>query len=191
MSWEVMTSNDYPCKCGKGTYTYISEMDDWSRSREEYILNCDYCKEKYVFSEGSFISNEVVKITTKFHKQIDKYVDELNDYMKNTYDSSWLMLFNSCKTKKDYWNRLVRIKKELGIYSHSLGTFYKDVKGYESIENYLLQLFYSYSTYKETDHHIFDRLVKLMDISDKQIQEIKTQISIVYIEMKEELKTVT
>ena len=186
-----MTSNKYPCKCGKGTYTYISEMDDWSRSREKYILNCEDCKEEYVFVEGSFISKAVIKVTTKFHTQIDKNVDKLNNYMKNTYESMWLRLFSSCKTKKDYWNKLVDVKKGLGIYPQSLGTFYKDVKRYENVEDYLLQLFKNYSTYKDSDHLTFDRFVKLMDINDEQIEEIKTRISKIYMEMKEELKTVT
>ena len=111
--------------------------------------------------------------------------------MKNTYESMWLRLFSSCKTKKDYWNKLVDVKKGLGIYPQSLGTFYKDVKRYENVEDYLLQLFKNYSTYKDSDHLTFDRFVKLMDINDEQIEEIKTRISKIYMEMKEELKTVT
>lgn len=33
MSWEEMYSRDYPCSCGKGTYTEVVEMDDWNRRR--------------------------------------------------------------------------------------------------------------------------------------------------------------
>ncbi|QFG00430.1 hypothetical protein PB01_17375 [Psychrobacillus glaciei] len=188
MSWEVITRNNYPCKCGAGTYTYISEMDDWSRTRVKYILDCNQCKEKYFFNEGFFTSKEVVKISTRFQQEIDKYVEELNEYIGVTYYNFWLMMFSACKTKKDYWNELKHIKKELGIYPQSLGTFYKDVNRYENIEIYLLELFKHYSKYKTGDHFLFDRLMKLMDISDKKIDEIETRISKVDLEMKEELK---
>ncbi|MFI2856903.1 hypothetical protein ACH6EH_07155 [Paenibacillus sp. JSM ZJ436] len=48
MSWEVMSDREYPCPCKKGTYREISENDDWNNWREEVIMNCPSCKEKYV-----------------------------------------------------------------------------------------------------------------------------------------------
>ena len=47
MSWEEMWSRKYPCKCGKGFYKETSYMDDWNRTRETYIIECEECKEKY------------------------------------------------------------------------------------------------------------------------------------------------
>lgn len=46
MSWEEMSRRDYPCNCGKSTYTEVNEMDDWNRYREHIIMNCPVCAEK-------------------------------------------------------------------------------------------------------------------------------------------------
>ncbi len=187
-----MTKNTYPCKCGFGTYTYISEMDDWSRTRVNYILDCKECIEKYVIDEdGYFISKAKLIITTKFKKQIDKYINELNQYIQDTYGEKWINLFSSCKTKKDYWNKLGEIKVELGEYPQSVGTFYKNVKYYGNVDNYLLHLFRSYSQYREKNMSLFNRLLKLMSINDEIIEEAKTRISKIEFEQETELKAVT
>jgi hypothetical protein len=50
VSWEEMSKKDYPCPCGKGIYTDILEMNDFNRTREDHIMNCEECKKNYRWS---------------------------------------------------------------------------------------------------------------------------------------------
>lgn len=47
MSWELMSSEESPCKCGKGKLITELYGDDWNRFETRYRLECPDCSEKY------------------------------------------------------------------------------------------------------------------------------------------------
>ncbi len=51
VSWELMHTSEKPCKCGKGKLITKAYMDDWNRTKEEYVLDCEECQKKYVLKE--------------------------------------------------------------------------------------------------------------------------------------------
>ncbi|MCL1972926.1 MAG: hypothetical protein FWG57_08080 [Endomicrobia bacterium] len=47
MGMQEMSKKEEPCLCGKGTYSIKFLMDDYSKIKEEWIMNCEGCKNKY------------------------------------------------------------------------------------------------------------------------------------------------
>jgi hypothetical protein len=47
MSWEWSDPKEYPCPCGKGTYSESHGTDDWNRSDDRQTMNCQDCAAKY------------------------------------------------------------------------------------------------------------------------------------------------
>lgn len=54
MSWEIDWEKEYPCPCGKGKYKVISKSDDWNRTKEEYVMFCKECKDKYNITKRTY-----------------------------------------------------------------------------------------------------------------------------------------
>ncbi|MCK6205768.1 hypothetical protein KZX50_10000 [Bacillus infantis] len=120
MSWEEMYRREYPCKCGKRTYTEIGEMDDWNRHREYKIMNCSECARQ-----------EQIEAEKKKEKQIEneKRLRELAaDIMasfENNYMDEWVTIFQSIRSKKDAWQLACR----MGVENKSLSSFYQFCRG--------------------------------------------------------------
>lgn len=126
MSWEEMDRGDYPCNCGKGTYTKVVEMDDWNRRREKRTINCPECAEKE--------KTEKIK-EAKERERLKKLDDEIKTYFGERYMEELLSYFASAKNKKEYWT----LAKRMGIQEDSLSTFYSRNKSI-SMEDYVRKL---------------------------------------------------
>lgn len=47
MSWEEVFRKEYPCPCGKGTYTTVHRSDDWGQYESNDYMNCDVCLDAF------------------------------------------------------------------------------------------------------------------------------------------------
>lgn len=138
MSWEEMQRYDYPCKCGKGTITYVSEMDDWNRSRSHEIINCPDCAEK---ARAAAIAK--AKVEKEAQDRLKELVAEIKKDFAEKYMEQWLTFFAAVRNKKQAWE----LAKEIGVESGSLGSFYDFNKG-SSIRDYVLRLSRPYNMKK-------------------------------------------
>lgn len=126
MSWEEMYRRDYPCNCGKGTYTEVVEMDDWNRRREHRSINCLECAEK----------EKIAKIKEgEERERLKKLDEEIKTYFRERYIEAWLTYFASAKNKKEIW----ALAKEIGVERDSLSSFYNRNKSI-SMEDYVENL---------------------------------------------------
>lgn len=126
MSWEEMYRRDYPCSCGKGTYTVVAEMDDWNRSREHRIMHCTECAEKERIAK-----NEEVKK----RERLKKLDEEIKTYFAEHYMVQWLTYFATAKNRKETWT----LAKEIGVEKNSLSSFYNQRKAV-SMDQYIREL---------------------------------------------------
>ncbi len=164
-----MSKDVKPCPCGKGTYTIISEMDDWNRTRDSWEMNCADCKREYLLqTETAFDSG----LSYERHfwarrgnvEKYEKLKQEANKLLKKAYEISetmylekWKNTFNG-KNKKSVW---VAITNN-GEHYPSLGTFYKHVKD-EGIEKYLESFFKRENS----------EALKILGISDENISMLR------------------
>lgn len=131
MSWEEMGKHRYPCPCGKGEYEEISISDDWGGQRENHVMLCPECKEKYVYDltvvhghlgdeiRRGWVLKSVLEEERRYRENVEKKAREL-------YFTKWKDTFKHTKSKKEIWQKLTLN----GRYYPSLGTFYKHIKGY-------------------------------------------------------------
>lgn len=145
MSWEEMYRRDYPCKCGKGTYTEVGEMDDWNRTRDYKIINCLECAE----SEA----------------RLKVLVEEIKAHFEKHYMEDWLSFFASARNKKEVW----ALAKKTGVESYSLSAFY-DHNRRSSMEDYVRRLARLYNMLKIiealniNDSHLKSKVEEAMDL---------------------------
>ncbi len=118
-----MYRRDYPCSCGKSTFTVVAEMDDWNREREQQIMNCPECAEKKRIAK-----TEEVKEREQL-KELDK---KITKYFTERYMGQWLTYFTNAKNKKETW----ALATEVGIEKDSLSSFYNRRKGV-SMDEYI------------------------------------------------------
>lgn len=126
MSWQEKYREDYPCDCGKGTYTKIYEDDDWNRDRERVIINCPECIEKAKIAEA-----ERKRKRDEDNARLKELITEINTYFEERYLEEWLTYFTSARNKKEAW----ALAKKIGIEYYSLSSFYQWNKGL-SVEEY-------------------------------------------------------
>lgn len=145
MSWEEMSRGDYPCPCGKGTYTRILDMDDWNRIREFTTMNCPVCAEKERAEE------ERLKKEDQRLSELDK---EIKAYFAANYIEEWLTYFAPAKNKKQTWELAAKLRVE----TKSLSTFYS-IK-YSSKETYIRSL----ATYRN-----MEKIMRALNINDSKL----------------------
>jgi signal recognition particle subunit SEC65 len=146
MSWEEMYCRDYPCSCGKGTYTEVVEMDDWNRRREHRTINCPECAE----------NEKIAKINeVKEKERLKKLDEEIKTYFRELYMEKWLSYFDSAKNKKEIWT----LAKEIGIEKDSLSSFYSRNKSI-NMEEYVRNLAISNNIQK---------IMQVLNIGDKDL----------------------
>lgn len=129
-----MYRRDYPCRCGKSTYTEIVEMDDWNRRREHRIMNCPECAEQERIAKAEQKREEAEDKARLQELDADlKELDaEIKTYFAEHYMEEWLTYFSSARNKKETWT----LAKKTGVESDSLSSFYKWNKGF-SMEEYI------------------------------------------------------
>ncbi len=149
MSWEKMVPDIKPCSCGKGTITYITEMDDWNRVRNHKEINCPVCREQY-------------RIKDDKDRAKDKKRDGLHFKAKNIavsrYLDQWLAMFSGLN-KKAAWQLYTN-----GSEYPTLATFYKHVKE-EGVLPYMV-------------HHFnadFEKTLDKMGVEDSEIIKLLHQ----------------
>ncbi|OHR74756.1 hypothetical protein [Bacillus sp. UMB0893] len=138
MSWEETYRREYPCNCGKSTYTEVGEMDDWNRSREYVIINCPECAENAKTVEAERRRQEAENTA-----RLKELVLELKPYFEEHYMQNWLDYFVSARNKKAAW----ALAKEIGVESQSLSSFYQLNKD-SSVEDYVRGLARPYNMLK-------------------------------------------
>lgn len=151
MSWEVMSRRDYPCNCGKSTYTEVNEMDDWNRYREHIITNCPVCAEKERIARA-----EEERKRNEDTERLKELVLEVKPYFEERYMQDWLDYFVSAKNKKAAWT----LAQEIGIERHSLSSFYQLYKG-SSVNDYVRSLAKPYNMLK---------IIEVLNINDSSLK---------------------
>ncbi|MDY0394934.1 hypothetical protein RWE15_11435 [Virgibacillus halophilus] len=91
MGWEEMNTRVYPCWCGKGTFTEVSEMDDWNRTRSTRTINCPECAKK---------EEEEKESLKKERERLNTLEKEIKNYFEDHYMREWLACFATAKNKK-------------------------------------------------------------------------------------------
>lgn len=151
MSWEEMYRRDYPCICGKGTYTEIGEMDDWNRTRDYKIINCSECAER-----ARIAAEEERKAKAEREASLKILLEEITTHFEKHYMEDWLSFFACARNKKEVWT----LAKKTGIESYSLSAFYDHNKG-SSMEDYIRRLARPYNMLKIIEAlNINDELLK-------------------------------
>jgi len=146
MSWEKMVPEEKSCWCGKGTITYITEMDDWNRIRTSREINCPVCRE-----------NERVRLEeqdAKKQKRVNLH-RKAQKLAESRYLDKWLNMYEGLN-KKEAWLVLTG-----GDGYPALGTFYKYVKE-EGLNKYL---------YRHFCNH-FEEVLKIMKVKDQEIETL-------------------
>lgn len=151
MSWEEMYRRDYPCKCGKKTFTEVVEMDDWNRRRDYRIINCPECAEK-----ARIVAEERKIVKAEEEARLKILVEEITTHFEKHYMEEWLSFFASARNKKEVWALANKIKVE----SHSLSSFYQHNKGV-SMESYVRRLARPYNVLK---------IIELLNINDSHLK---------------------
>lgn len=146
MSWEVMNEETKPCPCGKGTVTYIFEMDDWNRTRSSSKIKCPTCEARAV---------ELSRLSIEREQKRERLLAKAIKTAEARYLARWLALFEN-KSKKEAW-----LTYTGGNGYPALGTFYKHVKD-EGVAQYLRRSF----------SHDFRRALKQMKIKDDDIETL-------------------
>lgn len=127
MSYEEMSRNSYPCRCGKGTILSILSMDDWNRTTLVEDIQCPRCRKEHEQKQ-----KELARVAQR-NKQNQKKAVAL---AKERYLSRWLETFEGLN-KREVWERL-----PIKTYGYpALGTFYKHVKYHGTVQAYLTWLF--------------------------------------------------
>lgn len=150
MSWEFMGTETLPCKCGAGTISISTEMDDWNRKRYNRTVNCEYCKEQ------ERVKAEEADRQKKLHDDLSHKVRGLAE---PRYLDKWTEQMTG-KSKVDAWRLYTG-----GEGYPSLGTFRKHMKEEGQIK-YFQRLF---------RQDIGAALIK-MGVSDSEIDAILSQI---------------
>ncbi|MED4351412.1 hypothetical protein P9265_03560 [Schinkia azotoformans] len=130
MSWEEMYRQDYPCKCGKSTFTEIREMDDWNRFREYRVINCPECAKQEQIEAEKQKEKQI-----KNEKRLRELAADIKASFESSYADEWSAFFQPFKSKKDAW----QLAHKMGVENKSLSSFYQFYKGI-SIEEYAKNL---------------------------------------------------
>lgn len=144
MSWEEMVPETKPCWCGKGTITYVTEMDDWNRVRHYTRFNCSACKET---------AEREAQEREKKERERELLLAQAKSLASERYAEAWLTRFKKLN-KRQAWQLLTG-----GSDYPTLGTFYKHVKS-EGLEKYLHRTFL----------HDFSKALTQMGIEDNEIK---------------------
>lgn len=152
MSWEEMYRKNSPCKCGKGTYTEVGEMDDWNRTRDYQIINCPECAEK-----ARIAAEEERKAKAEREARLKVLVEEINTHFEKHYIEEWLSFFASARNKKEVWT----LAKKAGVESYSLSAFYDHNKG-SSMKDYVRRL---------ARPNNMPKIIEVLNINDSYLQD--------------------
>jgi len=143
MSWEQVSNIKKACPCECGTYSIITEMDDWNRTRSNWEMNCARCAVEYVLFEQQAYDSGIPYAAKRWvrassysqYRQLNAEAEELAQraagLAKERYLDRWLAFFDG-KPKKVIW----QILTDDGSRYPALGTFYRHVRG-EGTEAYL------------------------------------------------------
>ena len=146
MSWEEISREDSPCKCGKSTMTRIFEMDDWNRTRNHTEIQCPVCHKEAI---------REIEEKEKKEKQRALLYEQAKNIALQKYLNQWLEKYEGLN-KKQAWLLL-----SSGSGYPSLATFYKHTKE-EGLLNYLTRQF----------NYDFCEILKEMNISDSEITNL-------------------
>lgn len=147
LSWEEINRGTYPCRCGKGTYTIISKMDDWNRTKHSTILNCPECAEQEKLK--SIKEAEERELLEKLDNEIKKSFEE-------KYKDKWIMYFENAKNKKQIWE----MARRLGIEENSLSTFYSRNRNI-NMSDYIMSL---------ANYQHMDKIMSYININDNNLK---------------------
>lgn len=135
MSWDELGTKEYPCPCGKRTYSVTSMMDDWSRHDERWQMSCtSYSLFSYDYLESGIVRQTNCWVRTADLEMVSKKKEEAvaleKIIMKSAVQkhlSQWKDSFQSIKSKKQLWSRLKEV-----VDQPSLSVFYSHIKNLEA-----------------------------------------------------------
>ena len=151
MSWEQISSDTKECRCGKGTVTRITDMDDWNRFRYHTVVNCIYCKEE---------DDQKNRLRLQTETKKSQLLAQARLLAEDRYYEKWMEIFNSLN-KKEIWRVLTG-----GSGYPSLATFYKHV-GLDGQDKYLRDVF----------RKDFPAALKRLGIQDLEIHDLLDEVS--------------
>ena len=138
------------CACGKGTTTFVVEMDDWNRIRNHTDIHCPRCLKKATQDAEARERKEALK---------EALYEEAQKLAEKRYLEQWLALYTGLATK-EAWQRHTG-----GSGYPALGTFYKHVKDAGSLTEYMRWRFLS----------DFEDALRKMAVNDEDIQKLLSQ----------------
>lgn len=100
MGYDLMGTTEKACPCGKSITIESRYMDDWNRTKSEYEMVCETCRNEYTHEEGRWVKiedwqkkrNAVQKYNAKKWSVEKLAAEELAD--------EWYQYFAHVKTKK-------------------------------------------------------------------------------------------
>jgi hypothetical protein len=170
MTWDGI-QKEWQCPCGAGTFVATYWSDDWGKSDESREMNCERCRENYVFYKYHYFDERIGRGATLYRwvakrekEVLDNLKKSLNEIHKTTselsrnrYLTQWLAHFAS-KSKKSVWQEL---KADGHCHVPSIGTFYRHVKS-TGIEGYLQWYF------QEPER--IEAIVSILDVTDPDVE---------------------
>ena len=150
MAWKEIAKEQYPCPCGKATYTVLREKDEWSRVRVTYYIDClrcarpepgyeiypyEYQRNGLWYTGFCWGRTEQLQAAKRLRLLADDCFHRARAISEKRYLKQWLAFFEG-RNKRAIWDVLT----ENGGYHFALPTFYKHTQE-TSVENYLTAFF--------------------------------------------------
>lgn len=128
MGYEIIRQETDSCRCGKGAVVFRVEVDDWNRMRRSFETRCLHCS----------LENEIERRKSQVEQQFrEECLQKARSLAEERYLQTWLDRFRSCSSKVA-WMRYTG-----GAAYPSLGTFYKHVRDFGGIVEYMRWCFSS------------------------------------------------
>lgn len=103
MGYDLMGTTEKTCPCGESVTIESRYMDDWNRTKSEYEMVCETCRQEYTHQEGYWVKivdwqrkvDAVSRYEVKRRSVEELAAEELAD--------EWYKYFSHIKTKKAFY----------------------------------------------------------------------------------------
>jgi hypothetical protein len=130
-----------------GTITYVMEIDDWNRTRSHREIACSVCLEE---------ERQEQEVHALREKRREDLYGKAKDLATKRHLDKWLDLYARV-TKKEAWRRYTG-----GSGYPTLGTFYKHVKDFGGVTEYMRWCF--------SNH--FEEALKALAVKDDDVEAL-------------------
>jgi hypothetical protein len=128
MAYEIIREETDPCRCGQGTVVFRVKMDNWNRMRRSFETRCPQCS----------LEGEIERRKLQVEHQLgEECLQKARTLAVERYLQTWLDRFENCNAKAAW------LQYTGGGGYPSLGTFYRHVREFGGVTEYMRWCFSS------------------------------------------------